>query len=373
MIPDPQEPHLAGCVVLITVDRRSGELTTVLERRGAIVRHTPALSMVPLGDDLELIAATRRVIELQPDVVVATTGVGFRGWMEAADTAGLAEPLHEVLSRARIVARGPKARGAIQAAGLAADWVAESETSEELAEFLLAEGLEGLRIAVQHHGSGADGIDERFTAAGAQVTGLVVYRWGPPVDADQLALWAGRASHGEVDAVVFTSAPGAAAWLRALPDGDAQRRLAELGATGRTVFVAVGPVTAKPLRDAGIEPLVPNRGRLGALIRELVAHYAKQAESAISTVAGPLQLRATHAVLGHRAIEISPNGMAVLRLLSRSPGAVVNRQEILDELPGEAQTSHAADVAVARLREALGEPAIITTVYKRGYRLNVPE
>ena len=57
----------------------------------------------------------------------------------------------------RLVARGPKARGALQAAGLSADWVAESETSTEIADFLLAEGVAGQRIAVQHHGAGDDG------------------------------------------------------------------------------------------------------------------------------------------------------------------------------------------------------------------------
>jgi uroporphyrinogen-III synthase len=30
---------------------------------------------------------------------------------------------------------------------------------------------------------------------------------------------------------------------------------------------AVGPVTAEPLREAGIDPLVPDRYRLGALVR----------------------------------------------------------------------------------------------------------
>ena len=47
-----------------------------------------------------------------------------------------------MLDRVRLVARGPKARGALQAAGLRADWVAESETSAEIADFLLTEGVE---------------------------------------------------------------------------------------------------------------------------------------------------------------------------------------------------------------------------------------
>ena len=32
---------MAGCVVLVTADRRSGELASALIRRGATVRHAP--------------------------------------------------------------------------------------------------------------------------------------------------------------------------------------------------------------------------------------------------------------------------------------------------------------------------------------------
>ena len=85
-------------------------------------------------------------------------------------------------ARARLIARGPKARGAIEAAGLTADWVATSETAAEIQQFLLAEGVVGLRIAVQHHGSGADGLDEAFAEAGAdrlQRRRLQLGRLGP--------------------------------------------------------------------------------------------------------------------------------------------------------------------------------------------------
>ena len=123
-----------------------------------------------------------------------------------------------LLAETRIVARGPKARGAIQAAGLQADWVAESETSAEVAEVLLSEGVQGLRIAIQHHGAGADGLDEVFEKAGAQVASLVVYRWGPAPDPAAVRDSVHALADGEIDAVVFTSAPGAEAWIRTVEE-----------------------------------------------------------------------------------------------------------------------------------------------------------
>jgi uroporphyrinogen-III synthase len=362
---------MAGCVVLITADRRSGELAAAFERRGASIRHAPALGMVPHTDDEQLVADTRRLLENPPDVVVATTGVGFRGWIEAADAAGLAGPLLEVLGRARIVARGPKARGAIQAAGLNADWVAESETAAEIADVMLGEGVTGLRIAVQHHGAGSDGLDEAFTQAGADVQSLVVYRWGPPPDPAALEASVRAAAAGEIDAVVFTSAPGAHAWLEAADAVGVTDALLTRFADHSIVAAAVGPVTAGPLADRGIEPLVPDRGRLGALVRTLVAHYDALEVQAIPTIAGPLQMRRSGAVLAGHVVPLTPSTLAVLRLLADAGGDVVPRSAVLDALPGTSKDEHAAEVAVARLREATGSKELIRTVVKRGYKLNV--
>lgn len=369
---EPLSQVMAGCVVLITADRRAGELGAAFARRGATIRHAPVMAIVPNTDDPQLLAATRALIARPPGVVVATTGVGFRGWIEAADTAGIAAELTEVLRGARIVARGPKARGAVQATGLETDWVAESETAAEIIEVMLGEGVAGQRIAVQHHGAGSDGLDEAFAQAGADVQSLVVYRWGPSPDQAAVAASLRAAAAGEIDTVCFTSAPGVSAWFTAADQVGVTADLLDRFADGTLVAAAVGPVTAAPLRMRGITPLVPDRGRLGALVRVVVAHYDSLEARALLTSAGRLQMRRSTAVLDGRILPLTPAGLAILRLLARSPGAVVSRADVLAALPGTSRDEHAAEVAVARLREATGAPALIRTVVKRGYRLDVP-
>jgi uroporphyrinogen-III synthase len=316
-----------------------------------------------------LLTGTRELLADPPDVVVVTTGIGFRGWVEAADAAGIAEPLLRVLAEARLVARGPKARGALQAAGLQADWVAESETSAEIREWMLAEGVRGTKVAVQHHGAGADGLDEALADAGAKVRSLVVYRWGPPRDPDLLLQSVRDCVAGEVDAVVFTSAPGAHAWLEVARTAGLLDGVVAACADAGLVAAAVGPVTAGPLRAVGIEPLVPERGRLGALVRSLVVHFGGD-ETAVDTPAGRLQVRRSAAVLDGEVLPLSPSGLAVLRRLADDAGAVVPRGELLAALPGGSADPHAAEVAVARLREALGRKDMVRTVVKRGYLLS---
>jgi uroporphyrinogen-III synthase len=362
---------MAGCTVLITADRRKHELAAALERRGALVRHAPSLTMIPHADDEQLLARTAELVADPPDVVVVTTGIGFRSWVEAADAHGLADQLLKVLEAARLIARGPKARGAIQAVGLTADWVAESETSAEIADLLLREGVEGLRIAVQQHGAGAEGLDVVLAEAGAEVVSLLVYRWGPPPDPQVLADSIEAAASGEIDAVVFTSAPGAEAWLTAVEEQGRAAPILHLFGSGAMIAAAVGPVTAGPLERRDIHPLIPERGRLGALVRALVAHYEHVETLALATVAGPLQIRSRVAVLDGHLLPLSPSGLELLRLLAARRGEVVTRDDVLAILPGDAATAHAAEVAVARLREAMGRRDIITTAVKRGYRLEL--
>jgi uroporphyrinogen-III synthase len=376
-VTSPARPALSaaleGCTIVIAVDRRSSELAAALERHGAQVRHAPALTIVPHIDDEALIAATRELVERPPDVVVATTGVGFRGWMEAADEAGLADQLHAALSSSQIVARGPKARGAIQQAGLLADWVAESETSSELGEFLLAEGVAGRRVAVQHHGSGADGLDELFTGAGADVQSLTVYRWGPPPDPAAVSRSVIAAAQAEVDAVLFTSAPSAAEWLATAVRESACDRIRELSASGRLLMAAVGPITAGPLAASGFRPLVAERGRLGSLVRAVVTHYGSGRGPGVSTSAGRLQLRSLGAVLDGQFRPLSRTGVAVLAELIAARGGVVGRPQLQSALPRSGDSAHAVEMAIARIRESLGRPGIIRTVVKRGYRLDIDD
>lgn len=226
-------------------------------------------------------------------------------------------------------------------------------------------------MAVQHHGSGADGLDELFHRHGADVVSLTVYRWGPPPDAAVVARSVASCAAGEVDAVLFTSAPGASEWLSAARETGALQDILDRVDQGRLLFAAVGPVTAGPLRAVGIAPLVPDRGRLGALVRAVVTHFGSGHARSLSTTQGELELRSCGAVLDGEYLPLSRSGADLLAGLFAAGGGVVSRAALQDLLPGTSQNTHATEMAIARLREALGAPDLIKTVVKRGYRLDV--
>ncbi len=81
-----------------------------------------------------------------------------------------------------------------------------------------------------------------------------------------------------------------------------------------------------------------------------------------------LQVRGSAVVLDGRLVPVPPVPLAVLKALVRQPGRVRTRTELLRALPGDAD-EHAVEMAVTRLRSALGGARLVQTVVKRGYRL----
>ncbi|WP_024877607.1 uroporphyrinogen-III synthase [Saccharomonospora piscinae] len=359
---------LAGYVVGVTAARRADELGALFVRQGATIRYGPALRIVPLVDDTALHAATVGLVAEPPEFVVATTGIGFRGWMEAAEGWGLAEDLAARLRGATLLTRGPKATGAVRAAGLSEAYSPASESTAELLSHLLALGVAGRRVAVQQHGEPLPYFADGLRAAGADVVEVPVYRWVGPADPGPLDRLIDAVLDGSVDALPFTSAPAVASTLARARRTGRQPALVD-ALRARVVVACVGPVTAAPLAAVGVPTVQPPRARLGALARALAEALA--ARSPRLAVAGHvLQLRGQAALVDGELRDIPPAPMAVLRALAASPGRVTSRAELTAVLPDGGE-QHAVETAVGRLRTALGRRGLVQTVVKRGYRLAV--
>ena len=373
----PVALSLAGYRVAVTSARRSAELCALLRRHGATVSSAPAITMVALPDDDELHRNTEALIADPPDMLIATTGIGFRGWIGAADGWGLIKQLTAALSGARIVARGPKATGALRAAGLREEWSAPSESSREVLQYLQHSGITGGRVAVQLHGATEEWdpfpefLDE-LRSAGADVVPLRAYRWNPaPVggEFDQLIT---QVAQRQFDAVSFTSAPAVAATLMRADDlGISNQLLNALRSDVRAM--CVGPITAQPLVRLGIPTSLPDRMRLGALAKHIADELPALRSRTVVAARHRIEIRGSCVVIDGAVQAVSPAAMAILHALARRPGFVVARNELLRALPGVGSDPHAVDTAVLRLRKALGDRNIIATVVKRGYRLAIDE
>lgn len=362
--------QLHGFRIAVTSDRRSGDLIDAFERRGATVMHAPTLHIVNAAEDEPVIADTRAIIAARPDLLLATTAYGIRRWFDVADAAGQGDALTEALSGTSILVRGPKARGGIRAAGLDDVGMSAEETSASLVDKVLEEFPPGLTVVVQVHGHQDELQLDRLRAVHPRVLTVAPYRWVAPDDSDhRVRRLIDAVCAAQLDCITFTSAPAVDALLSAADE--LGRRTELLAAMRDTVLTAaVGPVTAAPLQAAGLEPIQPERFRMGALIRLVCEHLESANVDAVQTVAGPVLLRGTVVQVGENRVALTPSALAIFRALYAARGAVVSREELARVLPGDAD-DHVLEMALSRLRQSLATPGLIATVVKRGYRLNV--
>lgn len=367
---------LTGFTVGVTAARRAEEFVALLERRGATVVHAPAIRIVPLVDDVELRKVTTQLIDAPPDVAVVTTGIGFRGWIEAGHGWDVADDLIAALGSTRMLARGPKARGAVRQAGLCEEWSPDSESSAEVLQRLLADGVDGLRVAVQLHGAASEwepdtDICDALARAGAHVIKVPVYRWEPPVDPKPMDALIGMIVDTELDAVSFTSAPAVASLFERAKALGVLDALVEALRSEVAVF-AVGPVTSAPLCRLDIGTRYPQRYRLGALAR-LIADELPGRAREFTAGGHHIGVRCASVDVDGTVRVLPPAAMALLRRLLVEPGRVVSRTDLLTQLPGGGDDTHAVETAMTRLRSALAAPGVVQTVVKRGYRLAVDQ
>lgn len=357
---------LSGFRIGVTSDRRSSDLVSAFERRGAEVLHAPALRIAPHEQDEQLLEETRALVAARPDVVLVTTGYGVRRWFEVADAAGLGTELTEVLDEAHVMARGPKALGAVRAAGLEHVRTTVHESTEGMVDELASGGTYRC-VAVQLHGYTDETQLTRLSALAGSVLTVTPYRWVRPEAGDRLSRLIEAACTGQLDVVTFTSAPGAAAVLDA---ASAMGRYDDLVAAlrGRVMAAAVGPVTAGPLVEVGVDPVVPERYRLGALIRLVCDRLASDQVLRLRAAEQVLELRGRALTVGDQEVLLGPTALALFRRLAATE-AVVPKRDLLACMP-EGGDEHALEVAVSRLRRTLGSTGLISTVVKRGYRLN---
>ncbi len=372
MNPSATERPLSGFRVGVTAARKVEEQVGLLERRGADVVWAPALSLADNHvEDTDLRIATDDVLDRPVDLFLATTGIGLKAWFAAAERWGLRERLLEHLGAAEILARGPKSVGALRANGLRELWSPESEEFEDVLEHLRGRDLDGQRIVVQEHGQSLSMVAHALRRRGADVTSVAVYRVVAAEDPEPMFHLIDQIADREVHAVTFTAAPAVAALMEAA--ASTGRREDVVSAFQADVLAScVGPVTAAAFELWGVPTVFPERSRLAAMIKQLEVELPSRASGTSFEVAGrTLLLHGDDVLLDGVEVKLSGAPLAVLHAMVVNPGHVVSRADLLAALPsGTAGSEHAVEMAVARLRTAIGTRSV-QTVVKRGYRLAV--
>ncbi len=366
----PTAEHiLQGFQIGITADRRWEEQAELLCRRGATVMHGPTMRTLPLDAGPDLRHTTEALIADPPLFLLANTGIGIRSWFAAAESWGLSEALHAALSQSRIFARGPKASTAAHRLGLCVEAQAASERLDDLVAMLPLTELNGQRVAFQRHGDSSPEALEPLVLAGADIVEVPIYRWILPDDLNPV-LRLGEATIAQrIHAVTFTSAPAVRNFFLILDDAGLGDAVRERFAAG-VIAACVGPVCGAAATAEGIEqPLVPDRFRLGPLLRILTeALVGRQRHGRLN--GEPTVLRGSSVTIGDAHIVLTESEAALLDALMRQRGAVCSEESLLRTVWGEqGHDPLVVEVTVAGLRTKLGAAAAgIVAVQGGGYQ-----
>ena len=366
---------LSGFTIGITADRRQAEQAHLFERRGARVVIGPTIRTLPLGADDGLRRVTESLIAEPPDYLVANTGIGMREWFAVSESWGLGDALVNALGHAHVVARGPKAGAVIHQMGLTVHDKASSERLDEVVAILRTAALDGKRIAFQRHGADTPSTLAPLVAEGATIVEVPVYRWLTPDDAQPAARLVDAVIARRVQAVTFTSAPAVHNFLAVSGDMDVTDALLD-AFNGGVIAACVGPVCAQAATERGISaPLVPDRARLGPLVRTLADHLLAECTRAFVLAGVPVRLQGSIATVGRESVELAPREAGVLAALADAQGAVVTKRGLLADVWGDASADpHVVETTMGRLRAKLGAPGVgLVSVPRRGYRLAASE
>jgi DNA-binding response OmpR family regulator len=154
---------------------------------------------------------------------------------------------------------------------------------------------------------------------------------------------------------------------------------AELVAAGcrSRVLMLTAAATTEDLVDGlglGADDYLPKPFDFRALVARVGA-LARRAHPAVPPVLrhGDLVVDTARrrATRGDQALELAPKEFGVLELLLAAEGRSVSAEELLERVWDEATDpfTNAVKITVSRLRAKLGDPPVIETVAKSGYRI----
>ncbi|MFF4760313.1 response regulator transcription factor [Streptomyces sp. NPDC001292] len=166
---------------------------------------------------------------------------------------------------------------------------------------------------------------------------------------------------------------------RDLPGMHGDAVCSELIAAGNRsrVLMLTAAATAEDLVDGlslGADDYLPKPFDFPVLIARIGA-LARRAHPAVPPVLqhGDLVVDTARrtARRGERALELAPKEFGVLEVLLASKGRAVPAEELLERVWDDAADpfTSAVKITISRLRAKLGNPPVIETVAKRGYRI----
>jgi uroporphyrinogen-III synthase len=259
---------LAGRNILITrASEQTESLVRELEARGAKAVLSPMVAFHPPHDFAPLDNALRGLRSF--DWLLLTSANAVRALVDRSQSLEL--DVMKSFAALRIAAVGPVTAEAARKAGLHVSCVAVRHQGTGLVEEFSAE-MARKRILLPRSNLASSDLPDALRRIGAQVTEVIAYR---TFAAEPEGEGQNQFSSGQLEAILFFSPSAVRNFLNwdEAKGSQVLRSMSDL--SRKTVVVAVGPVTATALRDAGLRNIIQAQNTtVPAVIAALESFFA---------------------------------------------------------------------------------------------------
>ena len=263
MVEASRSPLAGKRIVITRAALQSSELFEKLSGSGAIPILLPLVSFAAPEDYAPLDAALLQWSRF--DWVMFTSAYAVQAVMVRAARHGRTLTKNSP----SIAVVGPATQDKARKAGFSVDHMAQTHVGVALAEEL-GDRLRGKRVLLPRSDRANPDLPTALRKLGAHVTEVIAYRTLRPSDADQQRL--ARVARGEADAILFFS-PSAVHSFMELSGRQQLKTLQD-----RVAMAAIGPVTARALREAGVHRIVvAAEASASAVLQALESRFANRA------------------------------------------------------------------------------------------------
>ncbi|WP_149085358.1 MULTISPECIES: winged helix-turn-helix domain-containing protein [Microbacterium] len=210
-----------------------------------------------------------------------------------------------------------------------------------------------------------------LAAIGSEVVRLTPLREDHPIPAGTKRT-AYRIASGQVDAVLFPAAEGVPGWLSTVERLEMLDAVRDRALASRLLLATADATATARLAESGLPASTACGPTAGGLAETVAAHFIHTAPERRTDV-GRVAVRSGGVLIDGAFLPLSRGAVSLVEALFVADGRVLSRAEIGHVLPGGRRSPRAVEVAVARLRESLGDLDLVQTVVKRGYRLAVTD
>jgi len=270
---DDQNKELESHHVVIPESRQLDILADLLLKRGARVLRLPLISILDAPDPQPIRLWMQEFIRDPGDYFVILTGEGLRRLDAFAEREQCQAAYRQALSDVTRVCRGPKPGRVLRDIGLKPDLLGAEPTTAGIIDTLASLDLEGRRVSVQLYGEDPNlPLISFLESRQARVSSVSPYVYAPDIDESRVLAFLEGLQSSEFTAMTFTSQPQ----FKRLQTVAHKHGMgnALISGLNRLLVVAVGPIVADQLRQAGVGVQVMPEGSyfMKPMVTALVRH-----------------------------------------------------------------------------------------------------